>query len=405
MATDVGKENKGHGPPGNLMAYGIPSKNGLMSIEFTTALLGLQTEPNTSTIPITVKYRPVDEARNIIVYHAKKVGAKYLFWIDDDTLPPPFTIPRLRALHVKVASGVYYTKYMPPMPLILKKDEIGGYEDWNYGDVIDVDYIGLGCCLMDMTIFDDIDKLDIPSVEYDIGGEKVSMPEYFRYQRGSTDPDDKTGHLGEDVFFCQLVARAGEKIWVDTVVQATHENAAERTKYFYMRSVNRGAWQVDNGPVLYLRTAAQVEPVSQKPVVKLAWGYAPVPEGYEACAVADGVAVVKQYTNISAMKMKNCLEYLDNESAMGLLTVLGRLAENGAEVEITVPDFTQKAGLVTDQAGADEINTVMGQPNARFRSLYTEKYLQVLVETAGFTDIEIKKEGDRLCLTAQKHGS
>ena len=214
-------------------------------------------------------------------------------------------------------------------------------------------------------------------------------------------------HLGEDVFFCMLVAKAGEKVWVDTVVQATHENAAERTKFFYMQSVHRGAWQTDGGPIMYLRTAAQVEAQEKPelPVVKLAWGYSPVPEGYELATTTDGKVLSGQYSVVSEMKMKNCLEYLDSEGAMGLLTTLGRIAEDGAPIEIYVPDIVEKLGGIADDSDAEAIDKVLGQPGARFRSVYTRRYLEALVETAGFTDIEIKKEEDRLCLTAQKHGS
>ena len=143
--------------PGNIIMIALASGNGLVSTNFWLHDT-IQAPMNTTMSRACVKGKPVDEARNELVSYARRIGARYIFFIDDDVLIPQNALIRLFHLKTGVATGVYYTKTQPSVPVILKKDRPAGFEDWKYGDVIEVDYAGAGCLLVDMNVFDAIEE-------------------------------------------------------------------------------------------------------------------------------------------------------------------------------------------------------------------------------------------------------
>ena len=382
MATTI-KDEK----PGNLICVGIPTKNGLWSYRFGLSVWQLQTPINCSLMHMIVAGKPVDDARNAIVEQAKIAGAKYILFIDDDNLIPPFTIPRLLNLKAKVASGVYYTKYQPPTPVILKKDHIGGWDKWTYGDVVEVDYIGLGCALIDMSVFDDIE------------------PPYFKYMKGGCDPHKPEPHIGEDVYFCDKVLQAGHKIYVDTFVQAGHEDFANKTTYFFNESTHCGAWMDHDGLVKYLPDAntrvakpANCEAVSTP---KLCWGYGAL-EGFTEANTIDALEIRKKFKDVETLKVRNVLEYRTPEEAVSFLTAISSISKTGAELELLVPDAIRKIRSLTNETDdAEFIDKFTGCPQGRYRSYYTTKNIEAIAGLVNIRDIKVVQEGDDIVLTGK----
>ena len=385
MATSMPNEK-----PGNLIMVGVPSKNGLYSTNFLGSLLKLGSTLNVSIAWDFEVGKPVDEARNLIVERAKAAGAKYLFFIDDDTIVPHFAIPRFLNMNVKVASGVYYTRSQPPQPVILKKDIPGGFKDWEYGKVIEVDYIGLGCAFIDMSVFD-----------------KMTKP-YFKFQKGGI-TKEMLPVIGEDVWFCKKVAEeAGEKIWVDTYIQAAHEDFATKTLYFYNQDLKRGVWQDALGRVLYLtqpgeQTVEELNAVPPREGVNVCWGYGLGADGYEEANTIDLGVLRSKYAKIAAVKMKTVFEYRTNEETVALLTTIYNLMASGAGIEITVPDAVKRIVQIRPEASVKEIEAVMGDMKGKYRSLYTKQYVNEIAALVGFKDISTEEvEGDNLLLKAVK---
>ena len=383
MATTI-KDEK----PGNLICIGIPNKNGLWSYRFGLSLVQLQTTINCSLMHIIVAGKPVDEARNEIVEQAKNAGAKYLMFIDDDNLVPPFAIPRLLNLKAKVASGVYYTKYQPPTPVILKKDYVGGWDKWTYGEVIDVDYIGLGCALIDMSVFDDIE------------------PPYFKYTKGGVDPRKMEAHIGEDVYFCDKVLQAGHKIYVDTYVQAAHEDFASGTLYFFYEPAHCGAWQGRDGIVQYLPDAKMRIELKQKEdesvsTPKLCWGYG-AEDGYVEASTVDLNEIRKKFKDAEDVKIKNVLEYKTPEEAVSFLHAVACVAKLGANLEVRVPDAISRVRSLTDELDdAAFIDKFTGCPQGRYRSYYTTKNIEAIAGLANIHDVTVIQEGEDIVLTGK----
>lgn len=378
MATTLPNEK-----PGNMIAVGIPSKNGLLSIRVALSLAELSTSINCSLMRIVVEKKPVDEARNQIVEMAKQADAKYLLFMDDDNLLPPFTIPRLLNLKAKVASGVYYTKFQPPTPVILKKNYPGGYDKWTYGDVIEVDYIGLGCALIDMSIFDEIEK------------------PYFKYNKGSIDPFKGEPHIGEDVYFCDKVTSKGHKIVVDTYVQAGHEDFASGTTYFFLQEGHCGAWQGPDGLIQYLpnaesrlKTVVNPEAVSSP---KLCWGWGDHDDFKEVNCV-DVAEIRKRYKDVEHIKIRNVLEYRSPEETVSLLHAILSVAKVGTNVEIRVPDSIPRIRALAGETDEDFIDKFTGTPKGRYRSFMTKANVEAIAKLLNIQETTVLVEGDEIVL-------
>jgi hypothetical protein len=379
MATTIPNEK-----PGNLICVGIPTKNGLWSYRFGLSLWQMGVPINCSTMPIIVYGQPVDEARNIIVEKAKEAGAKYLFFVDDDNLIPPFALPRLLNLKAKVASGVYYTKNQPPTPVILKKDYPGGWDRWTYGDIVDVDYIGLGCALIDMSVFDEIEK------------------PYFKYVKCGTDPHQGVAHVGEDVYFCDKVIKAGHKIYVDTYVQVGHEDFANKTTYFFLEKAHCGAWQVEGGPIQYLPSAVKrmemkVEEDTAVSTPKLSWGYGEL-EGFVEARTTDFLEIRKRFKDVDEIKIQNVFEYHSPEECVSFMHVVLSVAKLGANLEVRVPDSIPKIRALTGEPDEVFIERFTGTPQARFKSYYTKANIEEIAKLLTIQDVTVSIEGDVIVL-------
>lgn len=382
MSTTIKNEK-----PGNLIAVGIPTKNGLWSYRFGLSLVQLGTPINCSLMHIVVAGKPVDEARNIIVEQAKAAGAKYLMFIDDDNLVPPFAIPRLLNLKAKVASGVYYTKYQPPTPVILKKDYVGGWDKWTYGDVIDVDYIGLGCALIDMSVFDEME------------------PPYFKYSKGSIDPFKAEPHIGEDVYFCDKVLQAGHKIYVDTYVQVGHEDFANGLNYFFFEPGHCGAWIGKEGLVQYLpdaitRQKMVDEAISAPSTPKVCWGYGDHEDFKEANTV-DVIEIRKRFKDIEHIKIKNALEFRSPEETLSLLHAILSVAKTGAIMEVHIPNSIAKIRALITEPDEVFIDKFTGCPQGRYKSFYTKGNIEAIAKLLNIQETNVSIEGEEIVLTGK----
>jgi len=154
----------------------------------------------------TSKGTPWDLARNEIVKSAQEHKVEWLFFLDTDVLIPPDTIPRLLSHNAPIVSGVYYTRAPPIEPCVWKEVLPSGKQpiQYNPGEIIQADFVGAGCLLIHMSVFDHIKK------------------PYFEWTLGFEDPDDLTKGRSEDFEFCKKVRERGYKILVDTSVQCRH---------------------------------------------------------------------------------------------------------------------------------------------------------------------------------------
>lgn len=183
--------------------------------EWAIAYASLNFPANMNVTVSALKGIEVGEARCRIAKHALECKSKYLFFLDDDTAPPYFTIRRLvYALEqadddVMVAGGIYFSKQDPPEPMIFQNDGEGPFWKWKVGDVFPVSSMGTGCMLIKTEVFKHLPEPWFRTVnecpDLDPSGEDVRKLE-----------------ITDDLYFCKLVRDAGFRLIADGGVQCIH---------------------------------------------------------------------------------------------------------------------------------------------------------------------------------------
>jgi len=151
---------------------GIPT-TGLVRMEWVIGRYGQVIPCNwsqTETMQWLDTSAPIDflvaDARNICVYHCLNQGFDWLFFIDHDTIMPPFTILKMneRMIEGKVPvwSGLYFTKTRPAEPLVYRGRGTGYFKDWILGDEVWVDGLPMGCTMIHSSILKELVKVSKP---------------------------------------------------------------------------------------------------------------------------------------------------------------------------------------------------------------------------------------------------
>lgn len=147
--------NDGPDPSMKIM-FGIPS-TGWIRFEFHTAMSQLVIPCNWMNGVISPIGYDVATARNQVVEHCLKESFDWIFFVDHDVLLPPDTLLKLRthmlAARTPVVGGLYYAKGSNPEPLIYRGRGNGPYYDWDPGDHVWVDGMGMGCTMIHASLF------------------------------------------------------------------------------------------------------------------------------------------------------------------------------------------------------------------------------------------------------------
>ncbi|MDO8515209.1 MAG: hypothetical protein Q7S14_01790 [bacterium] len=205
------------------VVIGIPSR-GMLSTHFLPPLLK-QSMP----INIFVEYcfvigKEVGLARNELVEKSLKLNADYLLFIDDDVIIPQDAVARLINLVDEgrdIVAGVYYSKQIPPQPLIFKGIGTGCFSNWKVGEILEnVSGVGMGLTIIKTDVF-----------------RKLKRP-WFK-TINSTKFVSKEGNIvsfgiDEALYFCYKALSCGFRISVDTSIQGIHYDF--RTDRFYFNS-------------------------------------------------------------------------------------------------------------------------------------------------------------------------
>ena len=134
--------------------------------------------------------------RERLALEAKKCGAEYMLWLDSDMVFPATTSLRLLAHNEDIVAANYVRRQLPAKGVAY--ESIGDWEDplpfEARDELVPVEGIGMGCMLMKTEI---LGKIPQPWFE-------------FGWTPESND------HLGEDMIFCQKMAKAGYTVKVDT---------------------------------------------------------------------------------------------------------------------------------------------------------------------------------------------
>jgi len=158
---------------------------------------------------LTVERLSWASARNECVRKCRQNNFQWLLFIDDDVFIPENALDRFLKSGKDIITGLYWTKSETPAPVIFKEMGKGPMYDFPLDKVIPIGGSGLGCCLINMDIFDKFDEAGIP---------------YFVENWVYTAPDgDKMKcPIGEDHYFFWKAKEFGYPAFCDTGVLCDH---------------------------------------------------------------------------------------------------------------------------------------------------------------------------------------
>jgi hypothetical protein len=151
--------------------------------------------------PVTLAGQPFDHARNHLAQLAVEGGFQWLFFLDDDVVPPPDAFFRLAAHKQDIVSGLYFRRHIPVVACMQRERK--WVTAFNMPDLIEVELVGAGCLLISTAALRKIPK---PWFEW-------------RCHRADLPEDQRTS---EDFSFAMSARKAGFRVLVDTAVQCEH---------------------------------------------------------------------------------------------------------------------------------------------------------------------------------------
>lgn len=197
--------------------------------------------------------------------------ADYIFWMDDDTVPPPGTIAHLINLRRPFVAGLYFLPKKPYNPIAYLRHEDSGlyYALYNYqkGALIEVDSVGMGCTLIHRSVYEQI--RDGHTVFERYNGALIPVPNsqvmkpfiaehkrrqapyvragvYHEQVKPKDENDDRNFPFyllehgrTEDHYFCELAANVGIRPMVDTSITCQHWKMNDVTEEEYIDEIEK----------------------------------------------------------------------------------------------------------------------------------------------------------------------
>lgn len=263
---------------------------GFPSINFTRSIRLACTPIFTSQGMADVQNKPVDVARNELAALALKLDYGYVWFRDDDVMASPDALVKLmgrltpkqranpRETGDAIIGGVVYSKVRPPQPMIYRAGIPGGYEDWNYGDLVECDSVGMGCTLIPTGVFkrildDGLDKFQCINEKCDVnwtavypkGTEKCPhcegpiAPIFFKTVRGGEGMNWAPVEMTEDTYFCLQAKDAGCRVYADCGVQCQHEDTETGTLFYLHEGLGLPVWECDGIVDMYPQIADKAD--------------------------------------------------------------------------------------------------------------------------------------------------
>lgn len=182
------------------LVLGLPMGRDVVRREWALALTSISWPMNLSIMQSVVVDHPISDARNFICEQALAVEAPYIWFIDDDTIPPSAGARMLMyALdqhpEAAVIGGIYCSKTEPTQPVVFKEFGTGSHWDWKVGEVFECAGIGTGCMLIRTAVLKEIERPWFSTLDVALIGS-----EYNQIQQT------------DDMYFCKKLKQGGHKI-------------------------------------------------------------------------------------------------------------------------------------------------------------------------------------------------
>lgn len=160
----------------------------------------------------------VDIARDKAVAMAMAIGARWLWFLDADIIPPKDTLLRLINHDKPIVGGLYVRRHNPPFNEMLRfspgaPNMLRPIQDGEYvpGELVECDAIATGCMLLNTELFEKIKPRSII-----IDGNQ-GRPRWFLWEEWNL-----PNGMSEDFSFCVWARKQGVPIYCDTSIQCRH---------------------------------------------------------------------------------------------------------------------------------------------------------------------------------------
>lgn len=176
---------------------------------------------------------PLEDSQTAMVEDALASDAKYILFIEDDTIPPPGTLMELgRVLDtsdedVMACGGIYTTRTEPPEPILYMGPGEGAHWNWRMGDIFPCWSIGMGCTMIKVELFKKMPKpwfKELKTVQ-----EVRQFPELFEDIQDK--PGTKVG-VSTDLFFFTKLNKMGYKVLAHGGVLPIHWDIPKNQGYW-----------------------------------------------------------------------------------------------------------------------------------------------------------------------------
>ena len=173
-----------------------------------------------TTLKIIHAYNIAD-GRNNLVNHMLANGYDYILFVDNDVILPKNALIDLYNMQWYIATGTYPRKEIQTITGDVQYTTLYNHNERNLevycptfmpinclqkGKITPVDCCGLGCTLIRRDLFS-----------------KIEQPYFFFAHEGNPVPNNTDEYcIGEDMYFCRKVLRAGIQIWAHGSVLCGH---------------------------------------------------------------------------------------------------------------------------------------------------------------------------------------
>jgi len=203
----------------------------LVPVQWALAHMNLVTPLNTTMSYLVEWGRLSAEARQIMTQQAIRMGAKYILYWDDDTLPPPmglYTLHNWMERHPEAGaiSGVYTTREEPNEPLVYTAHGEGAAWDFPMGEGAEpVPIFGAGAGFLLARVEAIVDVQSKLPEGTPIWADERTLPGH--------DPDNNRRKVmwGHDVRFCKLLNEHDWPVYVHGQVMCTHLDIESQKMY------------------------------------------------------------------------------------------------------------------------------------------------------------------------------
>jgi len=154
----------------------------------------------------------IADAENLIAKTVVEGDYEWLLFIEHDNLLPPNTFRKINEYMMSkeypVVAGLYFTKSVPPEPMIYRGLGSGYFDKWKFGDRVMCDGLPFGCTLIHGNIIRELWK---DSPEYSVN-EQITRRVFDNPSEGWRDPVSGA-HMSRsgttDLNFCRRVIDGG----------------------------------------------------------------------------------------------------------------------------------------------------------------------------------------------------